>query len=369
MRNARVSYEALTTLVARVFEHRGVPAKRAVVAARALCHGDLTGVTSHGLRNLTQLYLPLFAESRVEPDADLEVLADRGASVLVDANRALGLWAAGEAMDIAVERARSHGIGMVSMRNCTHFGLAGFHSARAVRHGMIGIAASNCGRQRIARPPGGSVAMLGTNPYSIAAPALPSHPFVLDMSTTVVPTGRVRAAARAGGRIPEGWLADDDGHPVTDPAAFDRGEAHLLWLGGRPEAGAYKGFGLGLMVEVLAALLAGAGLGPSAEALLGDGGPSGRDDDIGVITIAIAPDVLREPGEFRAGAEHLFGSLVRCPPVDDGSPVRYPGWLEAETARENLRLGVPLPGWLLDELARVAGEAGATVPAPMGEDA
>ncbi|MGH3822686.1 MAG: Ldh family oxidoreductase [Pseudonocardiaceae bacterium] len=363
--SVRVPYEELCTFVAQVFIAHELPCDRAAAAAEALCYGDLTGLHSHGLVNLTRLYLPLFTEARVEPQAKLEVIADRGAAALVDAHRALGLWAASEAMDMAVERAAGYGIGMVSVRDATHFGCAGHHAVRAVRRDMIGIVAANCGRQRIARPPGGRVAMLGTNPLSIAAPAGNHHPFVLDMSTTAVPTGRIRAAARAGLAVPEGWLADEAGNPVTDPAAFDRGEAHLQWLGGCG-TGKYKGFGLGLMVEVLAALVPGAGLGPDVEALAGNGGPSGRDDDIGFLVAAIAPGALRPGGEVRRDAQELFGALLACPPACEDVPVRYPGWPEAERAQANHRAGVPLAEPLYRELRELAGTLELRIPAPIG---
>ncbi|MGH3945230.1 MAG: Ldh family oxidoreductase [Pseudonocardiaceae bacterium] len=363
--SVRVAYEELCAFVAQVFIAHEVPSGRAAAAAEALCYGDLTGLHSHGLANLTRLYLPLFDQARVEPRAELQVLADRGAAVLVDAHRALGLWAASEAMDMATDCAAAYGIGMVSVRGATHFGCAGHHAARAVRRDMVGIVAANCGRQRIARPPGGRVTMLGTNPLSIAAPAGDHYPFVLDMSTTAVPTGRVRAAARAGLAVPHGWLADDQGNPVTDPAAFDRGDAHLLWLGGSG-TGMHKGFGLGLMVEVLAALVPGAGLGPGPDALAGNGGPSGRDDDIGFLVIAIAPGALRPGGDVRRDAQTMFGALLACPPTCDGTPVRYPGWHEAQRARANRRDGVPLAEPLYRELRYLAGELELRIPAPIG---
>jgi LDH2 family malate/lactate/ureidoglycolate dehydrogenase len=362
--SVRVPYHDLIAFVAAVFAARGLPAGRARAAAEALCHGDLTGVTSHGLVNLTRLYLPLFDEGRVTPDAEPVIIADSGATVLLDARRALGLWAAGAAMDIAVARAAAHGVGFVWVRGGTHLGCAGHHAVRAVRHGMVGLVLSNCGRQRIARPPGGLRAMLGTNPLSVAAPAGPHPPFVLDMSTTVVPTGRVRAAARASRQIPTRWLADRDGAAVTDPAAFDRGDAHLLWLGGEPDTGAYKGYGLALVVEVLGALLAGAGLGPAHEALDGDGGPSGRDDDIGYLVAAIAPP--RPAGDVAYDAAALFGALLACPPARPDEPVRYPGWLEHEHARVNLRQGVPLDPARYDELRNLAAETGLELPAAEG---
>lgn len=345
-----VDYHELRAATAGLFAARGVPPGRAALAAAALCYGDLAGLDSHGVFNLGRLYLPLFASGRVDPAAEPEVLTDLGACAVVDSRRALGLWAAAAAMDSAVTRARRHGIGLVSVRNATHVGCAGFHAARAAEQGMIGVVASNCGGQRIARPPGGALAMLGTNPLSVAAPALDGHPFVLDMSTTVVPTGRIRAAAARGEAVPEGWLCDPDGKSVTDPAAFDRGDAFLRWLGGDPDTGAYKGYGLGLVVELLAAVVSGAAVGPAPAALDGDGRPHGHDDDIGFLTLAIAPGALRGDEDFRSATRSLFGTLVDCPPDAQGAPVRYPGWWEAERARARLRDGVPIPVGLHEEL-------------------
>lgn len=353
----RVPRADLLAFTTAVFAAHGVPAGRARAAAEALCHGDITGAASHGLVNLTRLYLRLLTSGRARPDAEPQVLTDLGATVLLDARGALGLWLAGEAMELAAERAAKHGIGMVSVRGATHFGCAGPHALRAVAHGMIGVVAANCGHQRIARPPGGRVPMLGTNPLSVAAPAGEHPPFLLDMSTTTAPTGKVRAAARAGEPIPADWLTDDTGAPVTDPARFDRGEAHLTWLGsGSAE---YKGFGLGLMVEVLAALVPGASLGPSPAAFAADRTP---DDDIGFLVLAIAPGALREPGGFQRDAGSLFGSILGCPPLRPGDTVSYPGCPEARHAAEAEELGVPLDRALYADLGSVAERLGLRLP-------
>ncbi|MFD3504074.1 Ldh family oxidoreductase [Streptomyces sp. NPDC058678] len=357
----RVPYRDLVTFVTEVFLARGLPEHRAGAAAEALCHGDLTGFTSHGITNLTRLYLPLFDAGRCDPRAEPRIVADHGASVLLDARRALGLWAATEAMDLAVERARQYGVGMVSVRGATHFGCAGHHALRAVRHHMVGLVTANCGRQRIVRPVGGRALMLGTNPLALAAPAGDRPPFVLDMATTVAPTGRVRAAARAGQSVPVGWLQDDDGAPVTDPAAFDRGQAHLRWLGGDPDSGAYKGFGLGLLVEVLSALVPGAGVGPQE----GKAEPAGPDDDIGYFMLAIAPGRLRPEAEFRTDAATLFGALLGCPPVRADEPVRYPGWPEDARSRDRRAHGVPLEPALHREMLDLARDSGLSFPAPV----
>ncbi|MFE9298720.1 Ldh family oxidoreductase [Streptomyces niveus] len=363
--SVRVDLTALTEFTAAVFRHHGLPAGRALTAAHALVHGDLTGITSHGLTNLTRLYLKLFEDGRCDPAAEPEVLADRGAAVLLDARRALGLWSASEAVDLAAERAVQFGVGLVSVRDATHLGCAGAHAKRAADRGMICLLVSNCGQQRIIRPPGGQAALLGTNPLAFAAPAGPRPPLVLDMSTTVVPTGRVRGAARAGQPIPEGWLEDRDGRPVTDPHALDRGDGYLKWLGGDPATGAFKGYGLGLLVEVLGALLPGAGLGPATEAWSGSGSPSGQDDNIGFTVLVVAPAELRTPEDFEAQTAGMFDALVGSPAVDEDRPVRYPGWFEAERATEHGKSGVPLSRSLFEELVTVAAERGLTAPAPL----
>ncbi|WP_055523793.1 Ldh family oxidoreductase [Streptomyces graminilatus] len=357
-----VSHDALVAFTAEVFADRGVPEGRARTAARALVHGDLTGLTSHGLTNLTRLYLPALDSGRIDATAEPEKITDTGAAVLLDGRRSLGLWAATEALELAADRAQETGVALVTMRDATHFGCAGYHTARIARRGMVAVLASNCGRQRIARPPGGRAAMLGTNPFSVAAPAGDLPPYVLDMSTTVVPTGRVRAAARAGEPIPEGWLEDAGGRPVTDPLALDAGTGFLRWLGGDPATGAFKGYGLGLMVEVLAALVPGAGLGPAPEALTGDGRPSGRDDDIGLTALVLAPGALRPGPDFHTEAGGLFGALLDCPPLDPARPVSYPGRPEELTAAHHREHGVPLSAERHAELTALAAERGIAFP-------
>jgi LDH2 family malate/lactate/ureidoglycolate dehydrogenase len=178
------------------------------------------------------------------------------------------------------------------------------------------------------------------------------------MSTTVVPTGRIRAADRAGEPIPEGWLEDADGNPVTDPGALDRREGYIRWLGGDPATGAFKGYGLGLLVEILAALVPGAGLGPEPAALDGDGGPTGADDDIGFIALVIAPGALRPIGEFLDQADGLFSTLLDCPPNDPTRTVSYPGWHEAEQTIHAAEQGIALPVERYRELRDLATARG-----------
>ncbi|WP_156756582.1 Ldh family oxidoreductase [Actinokineospora pegani] len=332
---------ALTAFTTEVFTTLGLPDEDAAVSARALVHADTRGIASHGVANLSRVYLPLLRSGRARPEAKPERLVDRGPALLVDGDRALGLWLAAAAVDLAALRAADYGVGVVSVRNGTHFGAAGFHALRAAEQGMVGVVLANCGHQALAPGPSGGRKLLGTNPIGIACPAGGHPPFLLDMSTTTAPTGKVRQAARAGVAAPTGWLTDGAG-PVHDPAALDSGAGWLTWLGA-PGPAEYKGFGLGLAVEVLAALVPGAGLGPTADAA--------ADDDIGFLALALAPETLR-PG-FAADADRLFGAVL-----DAGET--YPGVPESRLHADAHAHGVPLADDIRAELDAIAEDLGIT---------
>ncbi|MBF6436571.1 Ldh family oxidoreductase [Nocardia cyriacigeorgica] len=359
----RIGHDELVEFTAAVFTARGLSPQRAAVAAAALVYGDAAGMSSHGLANLTRLYLPLFDDGRVDPAGELTIVSDTTATAIIDAGRSLGLWTAGAVLAEAADRASRHGVGICFVRNATHFGCAGYHTGEFAKRGLIAVLSSNCGAQRITRPPGGSYAMLGTNPLSVAAPAGPgAAPFVLDMSTTSVPTGKIRAAARRGEPIPPGWLVDRAGTPVTDPGALDRGDGFPVWLGGQPETGAYKGYGLALTVEILSALVSSAGLGPATEAFTGTGGPTGRDDNIGYFAMVIDPAVSRGDDGFDAAAHAMFAALRACAPVDQAHPVSYPGVREHELSEAARIDGVTVSTALYAELLAVAAAAGLDAP-------
>ena len=195
---------ALLAFLAAVFTRRGVPRDRAVEAARALCHGDLAGMDSHGVANLTRLYLPLLDEGRADPRANLRILTDLGAAVLLDARRSLGLWAGPDAMDLAVERAEHHGVGLVSVRGATHLGCAGYSALRAAERGLIGVGREHGGGP--AQPPaaGGRGDPGGPHPAGGGGPggrppAVPAGHEYYGRPHRPGPPGRAGGAVAAGG--------------------------------------------------------------------------------------------------------------------------------------------------------------------------
>lgn len=319
-----------------VFRAVGVAPASAARTAEVLSYADLRGIDTHGVANLERVYVHKIEAGTIDVAARPVLVVRRGAVAVLDGRRGLGPPAAARAMHLAVRAATRFGVGATTLRGGSHFGAAGYYSRMAARTGMIGLAATNLGTQAIAPPPGGRRPLLGTNPISLAAPAGELPFFVLDMSTTVAAGGKVREAARRGARVPAGWLADAAGRSVTDPRAYLDGTAFLQFAGG------VKGYGLAVLVEVLAGVLAGAAAAPVS---------AGEDDgNVGHFFLALDP-VAFGRDHFTRGMDRLLGSLLDCPPADPDHPVTYAGHREHQTRRARLVDGVPLDGPLYDSLA------------------
>ncbi|NUT05575.1 MAG: Ldh family oxidoreductase [Hamadaea sp.] len=345
----RIPVADLHAFAAGCLRAAGLDEWQANRAADVLTYSDARGCTTHGTFTLSSIYLPRLRDGRIRPDGVTSVVRDTGPCVLVDAGRRLGLVAGTEAVDLAVARARRFGIGAVGVRDSTHFGSAGFYTTRAAQAGLLAVATTNCGAQAIAPPIGGSRRLLGTNPVSAAVPTAGEAPFVLDMSTTTVATGKLRAAQLSGKDIPAGWLQYSGGGDCLDPGAYYRGEADLTWLGGRLETGAAKGFGLGILVEMLAGALTGGSVGPSA----GD-----SDDDIGHFFLVIDPQAFVGSKEFTSAADALLETIADSPAQPGWGPVQYPGLPEARAYAESAAGGVALPDHVLTALDQAATDLG-----------
>ncbi len=354
-----VNIESLRAFVASSFQALGVSETASRAAANVLVFADQRGISSHGVGNLTRIYVDKIRCGRIDPTATPSIVIEDDATALLDGHQGLGLVVATQAMDLAIEKARLKGAAVVAVRNSTHFGSASFYSLRALAADMIGIAFSNLGSQTIARPPDGKLKMLGTNPLSIAAPTENLPPFSLDMSTTVAATGKLRLLRQRGEPCPPGWLVDDSGRNVTEPANFFDGQAHLQLLGGDGSSGGYKGYGLGLAVDVLAGLLPGADVGPAQNVL--ESAPSEREN-IGHLFIAIDIIRFRPVSEFREAMDRMLGALLDCPPRSGCAPVVYPGYPEAQTSRQQRGETVRIHASDIDSLSEFAAEVGLKFP-------
>jgi LDH2 family malate/lactate/ureidoglycolate dehydrogenase len=369
----RVDRNHLREFVTQVLVRCGLDHTAAHTAAKVVCYADEHGFTTHGCNALANIYAPRLRDGRISAAARPVVVVESTAGAVIDGNGGLGLLAMTAAVDLAGRRAREHGVGLVLVRNSNHFGSAGYYSLRLARIGLVGLVMTNCGPQGVVPPLGGTVRMLGTNPISAAVPAGERPPFVLDMSTTVVATGKLAAARAAGQRVPPGWLLDRDGSDVTDPQAYYDGTANVAWLGGRLATGGAKGYGLGLLVDLLCGPLAGAAYGPRSEALSGglDGetgsGEPAADTDVGHLALAIDPAAFGPVEPFRAAVDEVLGTVEACPPAGERA-VTYPGVPEATVAGDSVALGVALPPAVVTKLIELAASLAVPLPAELHQE-
>nr|XP_020476896.1 uncharacterized protein LOC109972411 [Monopterus albus] len=222
--------------------------------ALVLVEGDLRGHYSHGL-NRMDMYVKDIQTGICETSGEPVVEKESAATALVDGKNLLGPVVGNFCMNLAIKKAKEVGTGWVVAHGSNHFGIAGYYAMQALKENMIGISLTNS--SPLVVPTRGKDCTLGTNPLSVAAPAQDGDSFVLDMATSAVALGKVELSERRGDPIPEGWGCDAQGQLTTDPKRVLSGGG-LMPIGGGEATGGYKGYGLGMLVEVLSGILAGA---------------------------------------------------------------------------------------------------------------
>jgi LDH2 family malate/lactate/ureidoglycolate dehydrogenase len=331
-----------------LFQAFGLSAEEAEIATRPLVAADMRGIESHGVARLRS-YAEGFIDGRIVADAPLTVDRETPVSIAFNANDGSGLVQGQRAMARVIEKAQETGLCMGTVRESTHFGIAGYYAMMASQAGLMGVSMTNTGA--LAAPTFGAKAMLGSNPIAITLPATANTPeFVLDMSTSTAAYGKIEVAQRAKKPIPAGWAIDKEGNPTTDPFAFGA----FLPLGGERETSGHKGYGLGLLVDLLCGPLAGAGASHQISAAY----YAGERFRIGHYFAAWRVDAFRDPVEFAEDVAALFEELRRTP-VSPNSPsdrVLIPG--EPESAQENYnsRHGCPVRPTVLADVQALCAE-------------
>lgn len=346
----RVDADGLRAFATEVLAKLGVPSEDAAMAADVLVYADLRGVETHGMsnNNLGRIYVRDIQSGKIKPDAPLEVVRETPVTALLDANFGLGLSAGVRAMNMAIEKARQSFIGMVAVKNSHHFGAAQYFSMMAVPHGMIGISSTNS--NPIVLPTGGREPVYGTNPISVGAPSGAEPDFCLDAGTSAMVFQKLILTTRLGTEIPLGVAADDEGVPTS--SAAEAVEARkLLPLGSTPELGSHKGYGLGMLVDVLCGILSGHGASIQLDAYESYG-------SVGHFFCAIRVDAFRPLEEFRGQMDDMFDRVHRTEPVAGVERVLVAGDPEAAKEEERRRLGVPLLPAVVEELKELAGDVG-----------
>jgi uncharacterized oxidoreductase len=333
----------LLPFAAALFRAGGLPADEAERVAASLVLANLSGHDSHGLIRVPQ-YLTAVANGLLRPGVPLNIVKETPAVLVADGNWGLGQVQAHRLLALLQSKARAAGMAAGTLRRCGHVGRLGEYAEAAAAAGLALLATvNNHGFGRAVAPPGGTAGRIGTNPLCLGVPTA-GEPVVLDIGTSVCAEGKVRVALNKGEPVPEGWLLDAQGRPTTDPGVLYREPRGTIRpLGG---AQAYKGFGLGLLLDMLAGGLSGA--------------PCSRPE-IGPLSANGVLFVLLDPASF-AGAEHfrtevttLAENVRSCPRAEGVAALSLPGDPErherARRGAEGLRLDDGTWGQLTD-LAR-----------------
>lgn len=339
----RVSPDRLRELIRRIYESEGVSQQDATLIADSLVQAELWGHPSHGVLRVAWYYARLRSGAMKAVTAP-ETAVDAGAVAVLDGKDGVGQVIASHAVEQAVARARKHGVAAVSIRNSNHFGTCMYFTAKAARQGCIAVLTTNAGPNM---PPwGGLKKMMGTNPWSIAAPAGRFAPMMMDVATSGVARGKIYLAQQRREKIPETWALDVQGYPTTDAQAALEG--FIL-----PMAG-HKGYAMGVAFDVLSGVLSGSGF---LDDVHGPYDPVSRSR-AGHLLIALNIDAFQPRAQFEAAMESYIERLKSVPVAPGHEGVFYPGELEAAHDLKKRVQGLTLPSDTLAGLADVARMAG-----------
>jgi LDH2 family malate/lactate/ureidoglycolate dehydrogenase len=326
-----------------VFRAMGLAEDDAALATDVLLFNDLRGVETHGVSNMLRSYVAGYRRGRLNPTGQIEVRRETSTIALVDGGGALGLHIAPRAMDIAIDKAREHGLGAVCVTGVGHMGGAGYHAMRALPHDMIGVAMSSSGAVSML-PTFGAEPRLGTNPIAWAAPAGEMPPFVMDFGTTQIANNKIRLARRVGAQVEPAWIARTDGTPIMERSDIPD-EYYMLPLGGTREQGSHKGYGLGAMIDVMCSSLS--GLGPGFLALVP-----------GYHLLAYRIDAFIDVPDFKRHMDAFLRGLAETKPAPGHDRVVYPGLIEAEEEAVRREQGIPYHREVIDWFRTIEAELG-----------
>lgn len=355
----RATPEAVRAQIEAVLRAWGMDEENIAVTSEVMVETDLMGVDSHGISMLL-LYEVMHEAGQLRLDARPRVVRESASTALLDGGAGLGHPVSVAATNMAIEKALAHDVGVVSVYNSHHHGALGYYARRMVAKGLIGIV-STTSRLMTVVPTFGAEKVLGTNPLCFAAPGGRNDALVLDMSTSVVAANKVKVYAFAGRELPDGWMVDCEGAPLTDAMSayrilFEGGSGGLTPIGGAGmELGGHKGYGLALFAQVLAGSLGGGSFSPVRNRTQKGSDP----DNIGHVFIALNPAAFRDPADFRADVDALIDTMRATRPADPAQPVLVPGDPERAAREDRLKNGIPIPPALAEKVREIAAGAGA----------
>jgi LDH2 family malate/lactate/ureidoglycolate dehydrogenase len=356
-----IDFDLLERFMADVFIGVGVPADEARMCANVLIASDKRGIDSHGIGRMKSIYYDRIRLGIQNPHTEFEIVKEGPTTAVVDAHDGMGMVASVKSMRMAMDKAKRYGMGMVAVRNSTHYGFCGYYPLMAIQEGMIGITGTNA-RPSIA-PTFGVENMLGTNPLVFGFPTDEDFPFVIDCATSVSQRGKLEVYDRADKDLPEGWVIDRTGHYRTDTKQIlkdlVKGTAALVPLGGMGEdTGGHKGYGYATVVEILSSALQD---GEYLKGLLGfDAEGKPRPYHLGHFFIAIDVEAFITLDRFKL----ISGSICRALRASDKAPGHQRIWTAGEKEHdvwlERKDRGAPVNEELKRQMIAMRQELGLT---------
>jgi len=327
----------------------GIPEADAGIIGDVLLQADKFGFDSHGVNRLKSIYLDRIKDGILEPVTNYKIMKEGPTTAVIDGQNGMGQVISYHAMKMAIEKARKYGMGMVAVRNSSHYGFAGYYPLMAVRENMIGITGTNA-RPSVA-PTFGVENMLGTNPLTFGIPSDEPFPFLLDCATSITQRGKVELYAREGKDLPKGWVMDENGESKTDSSEVLKdliaGNAALMPLGGvGEETGGYKGYGYAAVVEILSAALQ---QGAFMKMLTGSMDGKKVPYHIGHFFIVMDISAFTEPEDFKKTTGNILRELRASRKMPGQTRIYTAGEKEYLTWLERKDTGVPFSDELLEE--------------------
>jgi LDH2 family malate/lactate/ureidoglycolate dehydrogenase len=344
-----IPFTVLEKFMVKVMVKAGIPEADAKIVGDVLIQADKLGFDSHGVNRFKSIYLDRIKEGILNPVTNFKIIKEGPTTAVIDGQNGMGHVIAYNAMRLAIEKAKKFGLGMVTVRNSSHYGFAGYYPLMAVRENMIGITGTNA-RPSIA-PTFGVENMLGTNPLTFGIPSDESFPFLLDCATSITQRGKVELYAREGKDLPKGWVIDKNGESKTNSSKvlddFISGNAALTPLGGvGEETGGYKGYGYATVVEILSAALQ---QGSFMKMLIGSKNGKKVPYSVGHFFIVIDISAFTDTDDFKKTTGDILRELRASKKMPGQTRIYTAGEKENDTWLQRKDKGVPFNDELLEE--------------------
>lgn len=340
-----VPYERLKTFIAKALAQVGLPSTDAETVATLMAQADLQGSDGHGVIRLAP-YIKRIESGGMNVKPNIRMAVDHQALAIVDGDNGMGHLVVSFAVQAAIEKAKKYGVAWVGTRNSNHAGPASLYARMPLEHGMIGLYFA-VGNANHMPPWGGMDMLLSTNPIAAAIPANQEPDIVLDMATTMAAYGKVKAKAKRGEMMPEGWMIDREGKPLLDPTRSEEG--FLLPIGG------HKGYGLALMVGLLAGSFNGAAMGKNVVDFNKD---FTTTTNTGQSILVLNLNATGRAEAFKNSVDTLEKDIRNSTRLPNCERIWLPGEQSHYRRLENAEHGIPLPTPLLNELGQLAERLG-----------